>query len=50
MEEDKDRLNIWIPKQLKRRIKIYAAKADMTIREVIIEAVEDRLKKEKSLT
>jgi len=44
---DKERLNLEVPKELKKKIKLYAVKNDSTIQEVIVEAVEDYLKNQK---
>ncbi len=46
--ENKERLNIWLPKDLKRKIKIYAVKTDKTIQTIIAEAVEEKLRSKRS--
>ena len=45
--ENKERLNIWLPKDLKKKIKIYAVKTDKTIQTIIEEAVEEKLKQKR---
>ena len=49
MAKDKDkkldRLNIYLPRALKVKIKVYAAQNDSTIKEVIVDAVQDFFKK-----
>lgn len=47
MTKEKDRLNIWLPKDLKRKIKIYAVKTDKTIQTIIEEAVEEKLRQKR---
>lgn len=42
--EDLDRLSIDIPAGLKRQLKIKAVQDGTTIRNIVIEALEDRLK------
>ena len=45
MDKNTTRLNIEIPKKLKKEIKLYLANNDGTIKEVVVEALEDYLKK-----
>ena len=44
-QEDQVRLNADVPKSLRKRIRIQSAKEERSIREVVIDAVEEYLSK-----